>query len=79
MAWERGGATESQAGKGRNGTGLELRHSIDARERLLQDLEKCIFIHNISMDMNSSKFLETVEDRGAWGAAVHGVIESDTT
>ena len=30
------------------------------------------------MDMNSSKFLETVEDRGAWGAAVHGVIKSQT-
>ena len=45
---------------------------------MLQDLEKCIFIHNISMDMNSSKFLETVEDRGAWGAAVHGVIKSQT-
>ena len=30
------------------------------------------------MDMNSSKFLETVEDRGAWSAAVHGVIKSQT-
>ena len=27
---------------------------------------------NNSMDMNLSKFQETVEDRGAWNAAVHG-------
>ena len=26
-----------------------------------------------SMDMNLSRLLETVEDRGAWCAAVHGV------
>ena len=31
-----------------------------------------------SMDMNLSKFQEIVEDRGAWGAAVHGVTESWT-
>ena len=31
-----------------------------------------------SMDMNLSKLQETV-DRGASGAAVHGVTESDTT
>ena len=28
------------------------------------------------MDMNLSKFLETVMDREAWRAAVHGVIKS---
>ena len=31
-----------------------------------------------SMDMNLSKFWETVEDRGAWHAAVHGVAKSRT-
>ena len=31
-----------------------------------------------SMDMNVSKFQETVEDRGAWRAAVHGVTKSWT-
>ena len=31
-----------------------------------------------SMDMNWSKLLEIVEDRGAWHATVHGVTESQT-
>ena len=31
-----------------------------------------------SMDMNLSKVQETVEDRGAWCAAVHGVAKSQT-
>ena len=29
-----------------------------------------------SMDMNLSKLQETVEDRGAWCATVHGVAKS---
>ena len=31
-----------------------------------------------SMDMNLSKLWEIVEDRGAWRAVVHGVINSQT-
>ena len=31
-----------------------------------------------SMDMRLSKLRETVKDREAWGAAVHGVIKSWT-
>ena len=32
-----------------------------------------------SMDNNLSKLQETVKDRGAWHAAVHGVAELDVT
>ena len=33
-----------------------------------------------SMDMNLSQLWETVEDTGAWRAAVvHGVVDLDTT
>ena len=31
-----------------------------------------------SMAMNLSKLQETVKDKGAWCAAVHGVIKSQT-
>ena len=31
-----------------------------------------------SMDMSLSKFQETVKDRGAWYAAIHGVPKSQT-
>ena len=31
-----------------------------------------------SMDMNLNKLQEIVEDRGAWGVAVHGVTKSRT-
>ena len=32
-----------------------------------------------SMDVNFSKLWEIVKGRGAWGVAVHGVLESDRT
>ena len=32
-----------------------------------------------SMDLSLSKLRETVKDRKAWQAAVHGIIELDTT
>ena len=31
------------------------------------------------MDMSLSKLQETVEDRGAWRVAIHGITESDMT
>ena len=31
-----------------------------------------------SMDINLSKLQETVEDKGAWSATVHGVAKSQT-
>ena len=38
------------------------------------------WLHSImdSMDMNLGKLWETVTDRGAWHAIVHGVITSQT-
>ena len=37
---------------------------------------RCLDRITDSMDMNLSKLWEIVEDRGAWHAAVHGVLKS---
>ena len=39
---------------------------------------RCLDSISDSMDMNLSKLWETVEDRGAWCAEVHGVANSQT-
>ena len=39
---------------------------------------RCLDSITDSMDMNLSKLWETVEDRGAWRAAEHGVVKRHT-
>ena len=49
---------------------------IDGRRRGQQRMRWLESITN-AMDMNLSKLRETVRDREAWGAIVHGITESD--
>ena len=51
---------------------------IEGRRRGQQRMRGLVSVID-SMDLNLSKRLEIVEDRGAWRAAVHGVAELDTT
>ena len=51
---------------------------IEGRRRRGQQRMRWLDDITDSMDMNLSKLLEKVEDRGAWRAAVHGVTKRQT-
>ena len=51
---------------------------IEGKKRRGQHKKRWLDSMTDSMDMNLSKLEETVEDRVAWSAAVHGVTKSQT-
>ena len=51
---------------------------IEGERRKEQQRMRCLDSTTDSMDMNLSKLLEIMEDRGAWCTIVHGVAKSQT-
>ena len=49
---------------------------IEGRRRRVEQRMRRLDSTTNSMDVNLSKLLETVKDRAAWNAAVHGVTQS---
>ena len=52
---------------------------IESKKRRGQQTMRCLDSISNSVDMNLSKLLEIVEDRGAWWAAFLGVTKLNTT